>query len=1166
MRMLVTYVRVGRNSLPGFFLRSPLAVLWLGAAITLLGTEVNSSPQVFAATLQSSHLGKTFRATDNEPFKLRPAEIIRRQIAHGERHTYQLVVQAGQRLRAAFEGHDAEIMITLFDPNHRQVLERVSRLERASRLSWVTQFAGTYTLEVQLADAETAAGHYLLKAEPPLPTTARERMVLAAEMAVAEAEGLRQRWNAPLLRRAIRAYAEAAQLWHTLNERQPEAWALKDIGDVYLILSLNHQALIYYHRALTLSRIAGCRELEIEVINDISAIEIDLGERQKIINACNESLKLSQQLGDRHGEARSLNNLGLAFYYLRAMEKTLDMFNRALVLCKASGDYRGQAESLTNLGYTYGDLGDIHQAMNCFTEALALWHRAKDRRNQARVLMVIGLENTLKGEMQKSLNAYKEANEVFQAIADRNGQALILNGMGHVYLALGDMQKALYSYKRALRLQQLLNHRPSQAVIMRNIGIVYSALGDKRKALDYFSRKLKIVRALKDPRLTAYTFNDIGQVYDALEQRGKALDFYQQALALFETVSDPRGQAYALNSIGYIDYRSGKGQSALECFNKALSLLHAAEDRTNEVVTLHNLARVQRSLGDLDDAANHARAMIELIESMRSKVDSQQLRTSYFASVHQHYELAIDVLMAMHKRDPAQAADAAAFAMSERARARGLLEMLNESRIDIHEGADPALLRRERELELLLNVKSERQVRILSNKHSEQEAVAIKKEIADLASEYQENKAQMRSTSPRYAALTQPQILSPAEIQQKVVDADSLLLEYSLGEERSYLWAITASSIKSYELPGSRQIEKLARRARELIAAFQRSQQAAMPTDGLLAQYEDTARQLSQILLAPVTSDLNSKRLLIVADGILQYISFPSLPSPIEPGTAVPLIVDHEVVIIPSASTLAMLRSQTGSHTPAAHDVAVFADPVFERTDPRVLSASQGASGASALSAAKPRSIRPRRLVWGFRSRSGDVSFPRLLATRREAEMILSQARPGASLLATDFQASRKMAVRPELAQYRILHLATHGLFDSEHPELSALVLSLVDEQGQPQNGFLRLHDLYNLNLPVELIVLSACDTALGKNVKGEGMLGMTRGFMYAGAARIVASLWKVDDDATAELMQSFYKKMLAEHMSPAAALRAAQVEMYHHKQWRAPFYWAAFIFQGEWE
>ncbi len=186
--------------------------------------------------------------------------------------------------------------------------------------------------------------------------------------------------------------------------------------------------------------------------------------------------------------------------------------------------------------------------------------------------------------------------------------------------------------------------------------------------------------------------------------------------------------------------------------------------------------------------------------------------------------------------------------------------------------------------------------------------------------------------------------------------------------------------------------------------------------------------------------------------------------------------------------------------------------------------------------------------------------------TRQEAEQIFAIAPNAANLKAIDFKANYATATSGELGQYRYLHFATHGLLDSERPGLSALVLSLVDEQGKPQDGFLRAKDIYNLSLPAELVVLSACQTGLGQEIKGEGLVGITRGFMYAGAARVVVSLWSVNDKATAELMTKFYQKMLKEGQSPAAALRAAQVEMWKQKQWQSPFYWAAFVMQGEWK
>jgi CHAT domain-containing protein len=192
--------------------------------------------------------------------------------------------------------------------------------------------------------------------------------------------------------------------------------------------------------------------------------------------------------------------------------------------------------------------------------------------------------------------------------------------------------------------------------------------------------------------------------------------------------------------------------------------------------------------------------------------------------------------------------------------------------------------------------------------------------------------------------------------------------------------------------------------------------------------------------------------------------------------------------------------------------------------------------------------------------------LPRLIGSRREAAAILALVPPSERKEALDFQANLQVATSPELGEYRIVHFATHGLLNSRHPELSGIVLSLVNERGEPVDGFLRLNEVYNLKLPADLIVLSACRTALGTDIKGEGLVGLTRGFMYAGSPRIAASLWKVDDAAAADLMKRFYEAMLGkDHLRPAAALRQAQIEMWKQRRWQSAYYWAAFVLQGEW-
>jgi CHAT domain-containing protein len=302
----------------------------------------------------------------------------------------------------------------------------------------------------------------------------------------------------------------------------------------------------------------------------------------------------------------------------------------------------------------------------------------------------------------------------------------------------------------------------------------------------------------------------------------------------------------------------------------------------------------------------------------------------------------------------------------------------------------------------------------------------------------------------------------------------------------------------------------------------------------------------------------------------LHYIPFGALPDPNSLKTSAggwrPLVVDHEIVNMPSAATLAVLRRGLAGRKPAARTVAVLADPVFSGDDERINSDARLAARQTDQQSSNPlNEIISRKLVQIAGAAPSDLSLKRLRYTRQEAERIMSLAPAGLRLEAVDFDASRATVTSGQLSQYRYIHFATHGLADSERPELSTIALSLYDEQGRPQEGFLRAHEVYNLDLPAELVTLSACETGLGKLTRGEGLVSLTRGFMYAGAARVIVSLWSVNDRATAELMEKFYRRMLVGAERPAAALRAAQVEMWQEKKWEAPYYWAAFTLQGEW-
>ena len=543
-------------------------------------------------------------------------------------------------------------------------------------------------------------------------------------------------------------------------------------------------------------------------------------------------------------------------------------------------------------------------------------------------------------------------------------------------------------------------------------------------------------------------------------------------------------------------------------------------------------------------------------------MSSHDLRASYLATVRDVYELYIDVLMLRHKTNLTAGFDSQAFAVSERAHARSLLDSLQEANTDIREGVEPGLLAKERSLSQALNEKAALEVQARARKDMAA-AENLRREIHALTSDYMSIRDQIRASSPKYAALTIPQPLALSEV-QRLLDDQSVFVEYALGDERSYVWVVSNTGLAVYQLASRDDIEAVATRLRNLFIALQavygesveqRSERERKANEAMPGEIA----MLSKLVLGPLAGSLGNKRLLIVADGALQYIPFQALNDP-DSNSGQNLIAKHEIVYQPSASTLAVIMKEANARKAAQNTVAVFADPVFEVDDPRVNRV------ATASTPESEESKKVRKALRDIGLSADGVEIPRLLASGVEADAIMQAIPWRSGFKAVGFDASRDRVVNHELAGYSIVHFATHGLINSEHPELSGIVLSLFDQQGRSQDGFLRLHDIYNLRLPTDLVVLSACSTGLGKEIKGEGLVGLTRGFMYAGASSVVASLWKVDDDATAELMRHFYYAMFTKGLTPVAALRDAQLKMSQDKRWNSPYYWAGFVIQGRYD
>jgi len=1155
-----------------------------------------------------------------------PGESIDRVLPEGQVHAYKVELLAERFLQVNFYSSNIDLLVSLARPLGQKSIEWIIPKRVPTPISWIVDVQGTYQLNVRSLENVQTPGNYQLETKALRVAAARDQKQVAACRALSDATELRQQWTRQSLTSAIGLYEKALRHWQAIADRPQEAATLKSIGDVWEILSQQRKALASFRKARAL-----CRELkdqigEVKTLNAISAFYIYRGEFQKALEIY---MQEPATIDDVWEKAHRLHNLGAAHYGTNEMQKAMDFLNEALRLRRAMRDRSGEAETLLYLGYVHHAIKDTTEAELYYQESLKLWSAVKNPRGQALTLTALGHLSSILGERQRAIGYYDQSIEVFRTIGELSGQCSVLKGMAYLYSALGEKEKALHYYLEALGLARRANDLVAEGNTLDYISGIYRELGDYKTALQYAQQAVLMNRSLPSVLGEAYALANLGRVLEALWEDKRAMEGYARALDLCQKGGDPFLEGLVLNAIGHLYHGPVELSKALDYYQQALSLQQKVHDSVRLPSTLYNLALAERDQGNLDRAVRYAEQALDITESLRGKVASGQLRGSFLASTHQQYELKIDLLMRLHKQRPSEGFDTAGLQASEGARARSLLDMLTDARLDIRQGIAPELLEREASLQRLLNAKAEHQARLLSGKPEEKQSAALAKEISDLTNEYEQVQGQIRSKSPRYAALMQPQPLALQEIQQQVLDHNTLLLEYALGDERSYLWAVTQTAITSHELPKSAEIEKAARQVYDLLIARQPrpaetvQQYNARVTQADL-QYWPKAALLSQTLLGPVADQLGNKRLLIVADGALQYLPFAALPKPTaggervkgesqsgpktevggtkgqEPGigrrsSLTPLMVDHEVVNLPSASVMAVLRRETRQRKAGAKAVAVLADPVFEADDPRLKRTTvtrqpvESESARSPLSHLVPRSRRnpasavsralpSPRLTASARpltelhralrdvglSRDG-LNVPRLLSTRREAEAIFSVAPMHESLKALGFDASRATATSPELAQYRIIHFATHGLINNEHPELSGLVLSLFDEQGRPRDGFLRLHDIYNLKLPADLVVLSACNTGLGKDVRGEGLVGTVRGFMYAGAARVVASLWKVDDEATAELMKRFYRHMLQANLPPAAALRAAQVEMWKQNQWQPPYYWAAFTLQGEW-
>ncbi len=822
-----------------------------------------------------------------------------------------------------------------------------------------------------------------------------------------------------------------------------------------------------------------------------------LGEKNLANRVYEDALALYEANGNRRQEALTLHQLCRLFYYERTrVDLALERCQRAVPLWEATGDRLGLAWTSNSLGLFYRLVREDHHALIWFDRALELW----------------------------------------QDLARPEEEARTLNNRGRLYAALGEYRQAEADLEMALDKRRALGRPLEIADTLYSLGSVKVRSKGSAAARAIFQEALAI-RPDRGDLTTANLLFGLGMTLHELEDE-QAVEAIRRSLQIFRAIGFRRGEGVAWLGLGRILAAGNRHAEARESLAKALEIFESIRDYSGLAETRLAIGDAERGLGRLEQAKMEIERALAILEDLRTTVAAGgDLRSSFFATKQVYYDRYVDVLMEMHSKRPSAGYHVEALTVSDRARARSLIEALADRRYRLRQHADSRLLEEEASIKRSIYANQARMQRLLERADPDPLAAReLEREEQDLLRRYEKLQGQIRFSSSRSADLAPSSLLSSHEIQGQILDTDSLLLAYRLGSRRSFLWAVTPETITAFELPAREEIEELTWRTYQQIANNDRVARVRVGKN---------LAELGRVLLEPVAAQLRQARqLLIIADGALHYLPFEALPLPgVEASVSEPaqrlIVAAIEVTYLPSASTLAILRERLAGRQPASGLLALLADPVYCSEDPRM--------------------VAPDGDV-------GDCRYQRLVHSGREAAAILRHVPPESRFLALGFDASRDAVDSGKLGRDRILHFATHGDLSSEHAGLSRLVLSLFDASGRPrEDGFWYAYEIYGENLPAELVVLSACHTALGEPIQGEGLVGLTHSFLNAGAARVVVGLWQVDDRSTAALMGSFYEHLLARRLSPPRALRAAKEYVRRQEEWQSPYYWAGFVLRGEW-
>jgi len=864
-------------------------------------------------------------------------------------------------------------------------------------------------------------------------------------------------------------------------------------------------------------------------------------ENQQALQAIDRALSLSTQLNYTDGEARARAQYAVVYYELDRRDDAEAMNNTALNIWHNSPNKPGEAGTLIIQAEVYMTSDRATEATAALQQAETIWRSLNYNPGVATALIDLAFLAIRQGQWQTALSYL---NQVESLDIDKDAEPYIAGqvaiGFGLVYEAYNQLEDAQHYLEDALRYYRDGAHNKRWAVdAQTKLARVQAEGGDYDGARQQIQAVLADAMATNNNLTIGLCHEDLGRVWLEAHSYENARAEFLLAIEYFTRSNSLRPLARAQMYLGQTEDLLGNLTQAGAEYQKALPYFEKNPDYTNEAALRFGLGKLALQQGRLKEANESLERSIKLTEQLRENAWSKELRSSFLGLVHDRYQAYVELLMTRSVQEHDRELEIRAFEASESGRARALIDSLHDLRELRHPG-DPSLLPKEAQLQKDEQKLIDARAKLVSQSGSEAEIADVDQHLREVRSNYEALEARIND-HPGLNYLLRPTSLTYEQIQNEVTDADTSLLSFSLGTKKSYAWLITKDGPYSFELAGKQTINDAAFRLIKLLES---------PPNGATqeAELQRAIDEVSRLVVQPVSDKLRTPRLVIVADGVLQYVPFQILKT--SAAAAEPLISQFDIIEAPSASALALLRRQRlNAQRNSTKLVVGFGDAVFS---PEYLPA--GANAETGTPANETRSENSSKLN----------RLPRLFNAKREL-LAISQLTGNDSAFFVEYDATRANLLNLDLSQYRILHVVTHGMFDAQKPESSGLVLSLINANKQPIPGFVSLADIYKLRAP-ELVVLSACYTALGQEQNGEGLIGVTRGFMHAGASGVVATLWQVNDRASAELMKYFYENMLQRGMKPAEALRDAQNKIRSRPEWSSPYYWAGFTYQGDYD